>query len=135
ISTALNYQYFYDAPDTLNQVEPAFPGFPNTASQTSKRMALSNSLRSTLTHNMVNEATGAYSWNPIGFFPELNAGMFTGTVANQNGFAINFPSVGSGLTSANTSNPGPESRNATTLDITDNLTWLKGTHSITIGGQ
>lgn len=135
ISSAINYQYFTDNPDTLNQHEPAFPGFPATASQTSKRMAFSNSLRSTLTRNLVNEATAAYSWSPVSFFPEENASMFSGSVANQNGFAVSFPSVGSTLTNPNQRNPGPESRNAADLDVTDNLTWLKGAHSITMGGQ
>jgi Carboxypeptidase regulatory-like domain/TonB dependent receptor/TonB-dependent Receptor Plug Domain len=142
LSSALNYQYFYDSPDTLNRHEPAFPGFPFTASQTSKRMAFSNSLRSTLTGNMVNEATAAYAWAPVSFFPEETAGMFTGSVANTNGFAFQMPSVDSNITlqgapssNGGNTNPSPQSRNATTLDITDNLTWLKGAHSLTIGGQ
>lgn len=135
ISTAINYQYFTDNPDTLNQHEPAFPGFPVTASQTSKRMAISNSLRSTLTKDMVNEATVAYSWDPVSFFPQENASMFSGGSVDQRGFAISFPSVGSSLTGPNNRNPGPESRNAADLDITNNLTWLKGAHNITMGGQ
>jgi hypothetical protein len=136
ISSAINYQYFTDFPDTLNQHEPAFPGFPSSAaSQTSKRMAFSNSLRSTLAKNMVNEATAAYSWAPVSFFPEEGVNQFNGSVANQNGNVIGFGSVDSGLTSAAISNPAPQSRNADTLDITDNLTWLRGSHSITMGGQ
>ena len=141
ISSSINYQYFYDFPDTLNQHEEAFPGFPVTASQTSKRMAFSNSLRSTINKNMVNEATAAYSWSPVSFFPEENASMFSGSVANQGGFALGFPNITSNganifvLTGPNQRNPGPESRNATVLDITDNVTWLKGAHSITMGGQ
>jgi len=142
LSTSVNYQYFFDNPDTLNRHEPAYPGFPFTASQTSKRLALSNSFRSTLTRNMVNEATVAYAWNPVQFFPEEEASMFTGGVANTQGFSLAFPSVGSQLTGPNpptanngTTNPAPQSRNATTLDITDNMTWLKGAHSLTLGGQ
>ncbi len=142
ISSSFNYQYFTDSPDTLNIHEPAFPGFPFTASQTSKRMSFGNSLRSTLNRNMVNEATVAYAWAPVQFFPEEGAGMFTGQVANTQGFALVFPSVDSAVTGAlplnannQTITPSPQSRNATTLDITDNLTWLKGAHSITLGGQ
>ncbi|HEY2433308.1 MAG TPA: TonB-dependent receptor [Vicinamibacterales bacterium] len=136
ISSSVNYQYFYDFPDTLNQHEPAFPGFPGSAaSQTSKRLAFSNSLRSTLSRNMVNEATVAYAWAPISFFPEEGVDQFNGSVANMNGNAIGFGSVDSSLTSPIISFPAPQSRNADTLDITDNLTWLKGSHSITMGGQ
>jgi hypothetical protein len=135
LSSAINFQYFYSFPDTLNQHEEAFPGFPVAASQTSKRMSFSNSLRSTLSTNMVNEATAAYSWAPVSFFPEENAGMFTGSVANQLGSAISFGSVDGSIQSPQVRNPGPETRNATVLDITNNLTWLKGQHSITMGGQ
>ena len=98
-------------------------------------MAFSNGLRSTLGKNMVNEATVAYSWDPVQFFPEEVVGMFTGSVANQQGFNIGFPSVDSNLTGPNAATPAPQSRNATTLDITNNVTWLKGSHSITLGGQ
>src|SRR5215831_13400818 len=128
ISSSFNYQYFYDFPDTLNIHEQAYPGFPFSASQTSKRMAFSNGLRSTLGRNMVNEATVAYAWAPVSFFPEENAAMFTGSIANTQGFAPTFPSVDSAITGAlplnannQTITPSPQSRNATTLDITDNL--------------
>jgi hypothetical protein len=135
LSTSLNYQYFYDFPDTLNQHEEAFPGFPFTASQTSKRMSISNALRSTLSKNLVNEATVAYAWAPVSFFPEETASLLTGSVANTQGFNLSFPNVDSGITGPIISSPAPQSRNATTLDITDNVTWLKGAHSITMGGQ
>jgi hypothetical protein len=135
LSSSVNYQYFYDYPDTLNLHEQAFPGFPFAASQTSKRLSFSNSLRSTLGKDMVNEATVAYAWAPVSFFPEEVVSMFTGPVANQQGFNVSFPSVDSGITGPNGATPAPQSRNATTLDITDNLTWLKGAHSITAGGQ
>jgi Carboxypeptidase regulatory-like domain/TonB dependent receptor/TonB-dependent Receptor Plug Domain len=133
LTSAFNYQYFTDTPDTLNNLDSNFPGFPVQAGQSSIRLSWSNGIRSTLSRNMVNQATAAYSGAPVKFFDELNTGMFTGTVANQQGFAIGFPSVGSALTSAG-ANPSPQSRNATTLDITDNLTWLKGAHSVTFGG-
>src|SRR4051812_629199 len=132
-NTAVNYQYFTDAPDTLNNVDPSFPGFPVQAGQTSIRMSLSNGLRSTITRNMVNEVSVAYQYDPLKFSSELNAGMFTGPTANQQGFAIGFPSVGSNLTSPG-ANPTPQSRNATALDVRDTITWLRGAHNVTMGG-
>jgi hypothetical protein len=135
LSSSLNYQYFQDTPDTLNAHETAFPGFPFTASQTSKRMSFGNSLRSTVSRNMVNEATVAYSWAPVSFFPEETASLLTGSVANTQGFNLSFPNVDTGITGPIVSSPSPQSRNATTLDITDNVTWLKGSHSITLGAQ
>ena len=42
-------------PDTLNNLDASFPGFPVEAGQTSERYSISNSLRSTLSTNLVNE--------------------------------------------------------------------------------
>lgn len=133
IRTAYNYQKFTDFPDTLNSFDLSFPGFPENSGQSSVRAAISNSLRSTLTRNLVNEATGGFSWAPVSFFPELNVGMFNGSIANTQGFSLTFPSVGSNLTSAGAA-PQPQSRDATALNIEDKVTWLKGAHSFTMGG-
>ena len=70
-SNAFNYQYFTDFPDTLNNMDAAFPGFPVEAGQKSERYSISNSLRSTLSSNIVNEALVAWSGAPVTFFGEL----------------------------------------------------------------
>lgn len=129
-----NYQKFTDYPDTLNSFDASFPGFPAAAGQTSIRKGFSNAMRSTLSRNIVNEARVGYSSAPVKFFDELNLGMFTGSVANQAGFALQFPNVGQGLTNAGP-NPAPQSRNATSLLIEDTVTWLKGAHTLTLGGS
>ena len=132
-STALNYNYYTDAPDTLNGYDPTFPGFPVQGGQTSIRLVLSNSLRSTLGRNLVNEARVGYSGAPVKFFDEMNVGMYTGSVANQNGRHLVFPSVGPALNHAGVNGPVPQSRNATDLTFDDNVTWLKGNHNLTGG--
>ena len=132
-NSAFNYNWFTDTPDTLNGLDPQFPGFPAGAGQGSTRMSFSNGLRSTLGRNLVSEASVAYQSSPVKFFNELNTGMYNGSVANQQGFSIAFPSVGQALTPASV-NPAPQSRNATNLDIRETLTWLKGAHSIAFGG-
>jgi carboxypeptidase family protein/TonB-dependent receptor-like protein len=135
LTGSFNYQKFSDFPDTLNNRDAAFPGFPVQASQASKRMNYSGSMRSTLGRNMVNEARLGYSGAPVQFFPEMAIGMYTGTVANTNGFHLAFPSVGSGLTGPAVNAAAPQSRNATDTTAEDTLTWLKGSHSITMGGS
>jgi len=132
-SSAFNYQYFTDTPDTLNNRDAAFPDFPVEAGQASKRLGWSNTLRSTLSPNMINEGRVGYSWAPVTFFGELSNDMYTGSVANQGGFHINFPTVNSALTAAGNGAPAPQSRNATALVIEDGITWLKGAHSISTG--
>src|SRR5262249_26281337 len=97
---------------------------------------------STFTSNLVNEGRVGYSGAPVQFFPEYTPALWSGSVANQNGFNLAFPSIGSQLTSpgGGTSTnavvaPSPQSRNATALLIEDNLTWLKGAHSFTMGAS
>ena len=131
-TSAFNYNYFTDTPDTLNGRDASFPGFPVEAGQASKRLSWSNAVRSTLSSALVNEGRVAYSGAPVQFFQELNTGMYTGSLANQAGFHLDFPDVGSGLTNAGAT-PSPQSRNATTLLLEDTVTWLKGNHSITSG--
>ena len=43
---------------------------------------------------MVNEATVGYAYDPVRFFDELNTDMYSGSLANQQGFAIQFPTIG-----------------------------------------
>jgi len=132
-SFAYNYQKFTDYPDTLNNREVSFPGFPVAAGQSSIRLGWAGSVRSTLSRNLVNEARVGYSGAPVSFFSELNLGMYTGSVANQQGTQINFPSVGSGLTNPS-AGAAPQSRNANSLLVEDSLNLLKGAHSFQFGG-
>ena len=134
-SSAVNYNWFTDGPDTLNSREPAFPGFPQFAGQTSVRLGLSNSLRSTLSRNLVNEARVGYSGAPVKFFDEFSVSMYTGPLANTNGFHLNFPGLTSGLTGPAIGTATPSSRDATDLSFDDTLTWLKGNHNITAGAS
>ena len=127
---AYNYQKFSDYPDTLNSMEYAFPGFPVSSGQTSIRLGWSGSVRSTLGRNLVNEARVGYSGAPVRFFDEMNVGMYS----NYQGFALNFPNVGSNLTSAAAPPFRPQSRNANSLLIDDSINWLKGSHSFSFGG-
>src|SRR5690606_9807117 len=106
-----------------NSYDPTFPGFPVQGGQTSKRLVLSNSLRSTLGRNLVNEFRVGYSSSPVKFFDEMNVGMYTGSVANQNGRSLILPSVVSGLTSAGVTAPNPQSRDASDFTFDDTVTW------------
>ncbi len=134
-SSAVNFNYYTDAPDTLNNFDPTFPGFPAQGGQTSKRLVFSNSLRSTLSRSLVNEFRLGYSSSPLEFFNDMNKDMYVGPVANQNGRQLVFPNVGSALTSAGNNAPGPSSRDVTDITVDNNLTWLKGNHNITAGAS
>jgi hypothetical protein len=130
LSSAYNYQYFTDFPDTLNNREASFPGFPIAAGQSSERLGFSNSVRSTLGANLVNEARVGYSSAPVTFFGELTPSMWD----NTKGFHLDLGNIGSNLTDAGAA-PSPQDRNATSLLVENTLTWLKGTHSFSMGGS
>jgi hypothetical protein len=140
-TSAVNYNKFTDFPDTLNNRDATWPGFPVGAGQSSVRIGWSNTLRSTFGSNFVNEARVGYSGAPVQFFAEMNTGMYTGSLANTKGFnfgtgnpANQWISVGSNLTAPGAS-PAPQSRDASDFAIEDNVTWLKGNHSITGGAS
>jgi hypothetical protein len=129
-----NYQKFTDFPDTLNNFDASFPGFPVEAGQESVRMSWSAPVRSVLSSNLVNEARVGYSSAPVKFFDELNVGMFTGTTVPQAGYALIFPNVNAALQNPGPT-PAPQSRNANSFVVEDTLSWLKGSHSITAGAS
>src|SRR5215813_1716940 len=138
LSNTYNYQSFVTTVDTLNNVDPAFPGFANHGGQFSNRFADSLTLRSTLTPRLVNEARAGLTGGTVLFFPDINAGQF----ANQGGFAIGTSAtstttgfgVFASLTNPTVSN-GPERRNAPVWDFADTVTWTRGAHSFSFGGQ
>jgi Carboxypeptidase regulatory-like domain/TonB-dependent Receptor Plug Domain len=131
LSSVYNHQVFSTIPDaTTNSFDATFPGFPNSGSQTSKRISVSNTFRSTIGTNIVNEARFGVQGSPVQFFPEQRtAAPWSGTLANQKGFQLN---LGNGLTNAG---PGPnaQSRNAKVYTYEDTLNWLKGNHAISGG--
>ena len=87
----MNYNWFTDFPDTLNDFDPQWPGFPVVRRSDLDPSGWSNSLRSTLGRNLVNEARVGYSGAPVKFFDELNVDMFTGDARQSEGFHLNFP--------------------------------------------
>ena len=128
-----NYQSFNTTVDTLNNVDPAFPGFPNVGSQISNRFTEGVTLRSTLSSNLVNEARFGFTGGTVLFFPDVNAGQFT----NQAGFnlGINAAAFSGTAISTATVTTGPERRNAPVWDFADTVTWTRGAHSFSFGGQ
>ena len=132
-SSAYNYQYFTDFPDTLNNHDQSFPGFTVAAGQKSERLGFANSVRSTLSQDLVNEARVGYSSSPVTFFDEYTVDQFSDSSMNQGGFRLTFPSVTTALTSPSPA-PAPQDRNATSLQIENTLTWLRGNHSFSMGG-
>jgi hypothetical protein len=133
LSWSITYTDLVSTPDTTNNREPNFPGFPNTGSQVSDRYITRGTLRSTLGANLVNEFTVGGSGGATMFSPEIAASQFSGTsVAEQAGFLLNINAAG-GITNA-ASTGSYQAREASTKVIENTLSWLRGSHSVQMGG-
>ncbi len=131
IENVWNYQKFTGVVDFLNGTDPAFPNFPNQGFQGSNRFSNTTALRSTFTPTVVNEARFGLVGGTTLFFPNVNKGQFTGSLANQDGFSIGIGAAG---ISGATVSTGPSRRNTPVKQFTDTLTWTKGSHSMSFGG-
>jgi hypothetical protein len=125
------FQRFLSNPDLLNSVDATFPGLPNSAEQNSYRTNGGATLRSTLGRNLVNELKGGFQWSPNEFFSDVTASEFE----NQGGYSIGMPSIGNtNLITGATATSAPQPRNTTTWSIDNTLNWLRGAHSLSLGG-
>jgi Carboxypeptidase regulatory-like domain len=139
LTGSFNYQHINSNPDTTNSQQIAFPAFPIYGSQQSTRYSTSEWLRTTIGTNLVNELRGGATGGATHFSPEKNVSMWGGTsVADQTGFHLNFNGACCGNNTSGLQNAGvtptPSSREASTKNIEDTLTWLKGSHSLSFGG-
>lgn len=126
IENIWNYQQFRSQVDFLNNVDPAFPGFPNFGSQDSNRFSNSTGWRWTISQNIVNEARFGLTGGTSLFFPQVNPSQFE----NQGGVNLNIS--GPGISTA-TVVTAPSRRNSPVKQFSDTLSWIKGNHSLTFG--
>jgi hypothetical protein len=133
-----NDQPFRSNADFLNNADPTFPGIANAGTQNSDRRSLSIGLRSSFGSNVVNQFRyaqlggwlggnsrfellgGTDFWNQTG---QRNLRLVFGTTAAT--------AIGTDLTIRN----AYSLRASPTRDFTDNITWVKGNHTMTFGGQ
>ena len=125
-----NYQQFTGVVDFLNNVDPAFPGFPNHGSQQSNRFSNTSAWRWNIKQNIINEARFGLTGGTSFFFSEVTPAQFN----NQGGVALNINSPGFGVTNA-TVTTGPERRNSPVKQFNDNLNWVHGNHSFNFGAS
>lgn len=124
----MNRQNFLPSIDTINGGDPPFPG-GSAYGQGGIRRSWSYAVRSTLSQNIVNEARYAIS----GGGTDFSQGCCAEDYASQFG---NFLQIGTPAAITNLrSVTSPNGRTTPSYDLTDNVTWLKGNHSISFGGQ
>src|SRR5207253_10293139 len=147
LTGSMNYRHINSTPDTTNNAQVPFPGFPQTGSQQSTRWTTSESLRSTIGSSLVNEARFGGTGGATYFSPELAPSLWQGSSLGQTGgyrlnlfgaccgtgFALTNPNTGN--TSTNGGAANGSAREASTWVIEDTATWITGKHSVTFGGS
>jgi hypothetical protein len=133
LTGSMNYTDLLSTPDTTNNREPNFPGFPGTGNQHSDRYTVQGTLRSTLTPNLVNELRIGRTGGATLFSPEIGINQFQGTsVADQGGFFLDINGDFLGITNPH-STGSTSAREAGTRVVENTLIWLKGSHSFHVG--
>lgn len=130
IEEIYNYQVFRSKVDFLNNVDPFAPGFPNFGSQNSNRYSSATAWRWTIKSNLVNEARVGVQNGIVVFFPQNDATQFV----NQGGVSQGISVAASGISNVTTVN-NPQRRNTPTKQLSDNLSWIKGKHTLNFGGD
>jgi hypothetical protein len=133
LSFVMNYDWYTSVPDLLNSVVPVYAGTGTilgsniNAGQRSRRFAGTLTLRSALSARLTNELRIGANGGTVLFFDAVAAGAFS----PWRGFN---PSLGYGLSGV-TTNAGPSRRNAPVKDLAETLSYVKGSHQFSFGGN
>jgi hypothetical protein len=133
IEGVFNDQPFRSNVDFLNNVDPAFPNLANAGTQNSDRRSLSIGVRSSFGSSVVNEFRYSQLSGWLGGDSrfELVGGPEFFTNLMQ-GYSISLAAAG--LTNPAIRNAF-SARSSPTQDFSDTVTWVKGTHTFSFGGQ
>jgi hypothetical protein len=130
--TVWNYQKYVANPDGVNNIFPILPGtgtvlgHPESGGTRRISFSIVGTLRSTLTAHLTNEAR--YGVAPGGnsiFREEITPALFS----QWKGYAPTLNYVTSPFRASSQSR-----RNTPVTTLTDNLTWIKSSHLLNIGG-
>jgi hypothetical protein len=129
------YNHFFEGreQDHINGADKRFPASPNYRQVRTTRPTRSIALRSTLSNNLVSELRGGITRGERLFFgrPERSAPDVS-TFSDTNGYALNLDQ-NIGLTDWHITNT-LSSRSGYQYTLDETVNWLKGNHSVTIGG-
>ncbi|MGD0869762.1 MAG: TonB-dependent receptor [Bryobacteraceae bacterium] len=134
-SLTYSYNMYNAVPDVLNSVVPIYPGTGDilgstvATGQTSNRFMGTIALRSTITSHLTNAFQGGLNGGTVVF------GAGASSPANYAEWRGYIPTFGIGLNSGISSETAPQRRNDPVKQFSDTLSWLKGAHMITVGGD
>ena len=137
LSFIYNYDKYVSVPDFLNGIVPEFPGsgtilFSNVnTGQRSNRFDGTISLRSSLSPRLTNEFRAGLNGGTVLFFDAISPGM----LSPWRGYQPSFASAGTTLAGVEGGNFLPQRRNAPVKNIGDTVSWIKGSHQLSFGGN
>ena len=133
IEGVFNDQPFRSNVDFLNSVDPAFPNLANAGTQNSDRRSLSIGVRSSFGSSVVNEFRysqlagwlGGNSRFDLVGGPEFFTNLMQGYSITMAAAGLTNPAIRNAFSA----------RSSPTQDFSDTVTWVKGTHTFSFGGQ
>jgi len=141
ISITYSYNMYNAVPDVLNSVVPVYPGTgdilgTNVATgQTSNRFMGTIALRSSITSHITNAFQGGLNGGTVvfgaGASSPANLAQWKGYVPVLYDGVVSSDPTASSLTSYTF----PQRRNDPVKQLSDTVTWLKGPHMLTFGGD
>jgi hypothetical protein len=114
-----NHANFLLKPDTFNGLESPFPGGTD-AFQASKRILTTAAIQSTFGSRMTNEVRVGHQRAPVGFLRDSQPNNFFINLGSVTDFQLTFMSQG---------------RNTMVYQYIDNLSMIRGSHTIRMGGD
>lgn len=138
ISLTYSYNMYFTVPDVLNGVVPIYPGTGDVlgtniaTGQHSNRFMGTISLRSAITAHLTNSFTGGLNGGTVVFY---DGAQSAANYSQWRGYIPNFSSDGFDSLSGVTTATSPQRRNSPLKQFSDSMSWLKGPHMLTFGGD
>ena len=132
LSLVYNYDKYVSIPDFLNNVVPIYAGTGTVlgtnvnTGQRSNRFDGTLTLRSSLSPRITNEVQAGLNGGTVLFFDAIGSsalfGQWKGYVPSGTGLSV-------------TTNTGGQRRNAPVKNFSDTVSWVKGSHQLSFGGN
>lgn len=138
LSLTYSYNMYFTIPDVLNGVVPIYPGTGDVlgtniaTGQHSNRFMGTISFRSAITSHLTNSFTGGLNGGTVVFY---DGAQSAANYSPWRGYIPNFGTDGFDSLSGVTTATSPQRRNSPLKQFSDSMTWLRGPHMLTFGGD
>ncbi len=126
-----HYNFFSSFPDTLNSMDPTFPGIGKAAGQYSNRFSVTTALQWTVTPTVNYEFRFGVQGAPVQFFPESGPEIYPAGLRIL--WPLGLQSLHARPGAAGTSRALPSSRNTPVYNLQNTMSLVRGKHSWVFG--